>query len=207
MMTGQYILRKLLLLLRKVTTLGIEVDLRWILAHKGVPGNEAADLVGIEVDLRWILAHKGVPGTGPRWVAPQGSQDQDQDQNRRRDHDRDRDRDQERRGSRGIQTLLTTAKRVINEALQDDWETIWKHGKHGRYLHSLDTGPDKKALKMHQNLPRAISSIITQMRTGKIGLPVYLHSINRADTSQCTCRRGDQTVEHILPKCREWAAE
>ncbi|KIM92705.1 hypothetical protein OIDMADRAFT_88749, partial [Oidiodendron maius Zn] len=42
--SGQYILRKLLLLLRKVAALGIEVELRWIPVHKGVPGNEAADL-------------------------------------------------------------------------------------------------------------------------------------------------------------------
>jgi hypothetical protein len=190
--SGQYILRKLLLLLRKVTTLGIEVELRWIPAHKGVPGNEAADQAAKKATEE---------GTGSRQAVPRENQDQDRNQNR------DRDRDQGARSTSSIRTLLTTAKRVINEALQDDWETIWKQGKHGRYLHSLHIGPDKKTLKTHQDLPRAISSIITQMRTGKIGLRAYLHSINRTDTSQCTCGYGDQTVEHILLKCREWVVE
>jgi hypothetical protein len=125
----------------------------------------------------------------------------------RQSQGQNRSQDQEYRRTRGIRTLLTTAKRVINKALQDDWETIWKQSKHGRFLHSLDIGPDKKTLKMHQNLPRAISSIITQMKTGKISLRAYLHSINRADTSECTCGHGDQTVEHILLKCREWVVE
>lgn len=104
-------------------------------------------------------------------------------------------------------TLLTTAKRTINEALQKDWEIIWAQGRHGRHLQALGARPDKKALKVHQNLSRAISSLITQMRTGKIGLNAYLHSINRADTSQCTCNQGKQTVEHVLLKCRKWTVE
>lgn len=140
----QYILRKVLLLLRKITTLGIEVDFRWIPAHRGVPGNEAADQAA---------KHAAEEGTRPRQVAPQGS---------RQDQKRSRDRDQDRH--RGIRTLLTTAKRAINEALQDDWDTIWKQGRHGRFLHSLDIGPDKKTLKMHESLPRAISSIIYFLR-------------------------------------------
>jgi hypothetical protein len=186
--SGQYILRKVLLLLRKLTTtLGIEVDFRWIPAHMGVPGNEAADQAAKQA---------AEVGTRTERMAPSASR---QDQNRSRNRDQDT--------HRGIRTLLTTAKRVINEALQDDWDTIWKQGKHRRILHSLGIGPDKKALKMHENLSRAISFIITQMRTGKIGLRAYLHSINRADTSQCTCGHGDQTVEHILLKCREWVAE
>lgn len=135
---GQYILWNALFLLRKITTLGIEVDFRWILAHRRVPGNEAADQA---------VKQAAEEGTRPARAAPQEN------------HNGNRDQYQDR--YRGIGTLLTTAKRIINNALQDDRDTIWKHGKHGRILHSLDIGPDKKALKMHLNPPRAISSIIT----------------------------------------------
>jgi ribonuclease HI len=179
--SGQYILRDILQLLPKVVTLGVEVDFRWIPAHSGIPGNEAAD-----------KAAKEAAGWTPEsiWTA-RGNRNQDQ----------------EPEATEGVKTLITTAKRTINEALLDDWETIWVNGKHGRYLHSLDVRPNKKALKVHRDLPRAISSILTQMRTGKIGLRAYLHKINKAETSQCTCNQGEQTAEHILLKCREWVAQ
>ena len=115
------------------------------------------------------------------------------------------DRDLGAGNTRRIRTLLTTARRVINKALQNAWETIWRQGKHGRYLHSLHIGPDKKTLKTYQDLLHTISSIIIQMRTGKIGLRAYLYSINKA--GQRMCENGDQTVEHILLKCREWVVE
>jgi hypothetical protein len=79
--------------------------------------------------------------------------------------------------------------------------------KHGRHLQALCVNLDRRALKMYQNLARALSSLITQMRTAKIGLNAYLHRINKADSDQCTCNQGQQTVEHILLRCRKWTVE
>jgi ribonuclease HI len=141
---GQYILRNTLQLLEDVIHREVKVELRWIPAHRGISVNEAADSAAKEAARISSRTTLTTPGGNPR---------------------------QERNGdgaaAEGRITLLMTAKRTINQALHKDWETIWSRGQHGRYLHSLGAKPDKKTLRMHQHLPRAISSIITQIRINK----------------------------------------
>ena len=179
--SGQYILAALLQLMEEVAKT-TEIELRWTPAHHGIPGNEAADKAAKEAARRGTNSTSTPPMRRPR-------------QNRG-----------QQQGAPQTTILLTKAKHTINQALQKDWEALWTHGRHGRALHSLGAKPDKKTLQLHQNVPRAISSIITQMRTGKIGLAGYLHSIDKADSGQCSCNYGEETVEHVLLKCRQWMA-
>jgi len=105
------------------------------------------------------------------------------------------------------QTLIATTKHTIHQTIQSEWVTTWEAVKHGKELFRLKTRPNKATLDTHIGTHRAISSIITQIRTGKISLHVYLHAINKADTDEYQYGRRPQTVQHILLECRNWTDE
>jgi len=95
------------------------------------------------------------------------------------------------------------SNRNKERGLKQDGRRSGKGRKGGRELYRICKTP-QKAMKLH-NMTKAMSAVLTQMRTGKIGLRNYLHRIGQAESSSCPCGSEDQTVKHVLLTCQRFA--
>ena len=96
----------------------------------------------------------------------------------------------------------------FKKSLLKQWDQRWASHHHGRNLYRLQSFRDRNSLLKHNGLKRAVSSLIMQMRTGKIALNEFLMSVNKSDTDRCPLcqpRRGAvQSVAHILLECTKF---
>src|SRR5271165_5013468 len=58
-------------------------------------------------------------------------------------------------------------------------------------------------LQLHKDLTKAESSLLTQLRTGRIGLKYFLtkHRVPGFLSSQCECRQGAETPRYVIMSC------
>jgi len=70
----------------------------------------------------------------------------------------------------------------IRETIHTQWEHDWQTSPHGRAVYELTPAPTKQVSKMRRGLHRTLSTIIIQMRTGKIGLRHHLSTRGVART-------------------------
>ncbi|KAF4248432.1 hypothetical protein CNMCM8980_005985 [Aspergillus fumigatiaffinis] len=176
--SGQYILETILLALERARQHKLIIRFRWIPSHRGIDGNEQADIAAKEA-------------TGWRQIRT------------RRDR-RTEVMTNDTAPRPAHQRLLQTAmKSWIRETVNVQWEHDWRSCPHGRTVYELTPTPTKKVLRVHQGLHRALSTAIIQLRTGKIGLRHYLYQrgVPNIPDADCQCGKATQTVQHVLLAC------
>ncbi|EKG18594.1 reverse transcriptase, putative [Macrophomina phaseolina MS6] len=89
----------------------------------------------------------------------------------------------------------------------EEWKKLWRENARGRQLFKVAPEPTRKSLDLYRGTPRALSSLIIQMRTGKIGLRHFLQQrkVPGIGSGECECGQGLQTVSHVLYTCSRFS--
>lgn len=99
----------------------------------------------------------------------------------------------------------------LEEAVTRSWKARWEEQIRSKEIQSLtpaDRSPlfDKtRALLKHKGLRKSESSLVTQLRTGKIGLKAFLwqRSVPGVASPRCQCGTEWETPEHLALRCPE----
>ncbi|KAF7350204.1 hypothetical protein MVEN_01323400 [Mycena venus] len=88
------------------------------------------------------------------------------------------------------------------KAFKDRWTLEWSSSPRHRRLALYDsTTPSNIIARMYDDLSRPQCSIVTQLRTGHIGLNAYLHRFTLALSPCCALCAVPETVPHFLLLC------
>ena len=173
--SGQSILVNIVTAIDSLRDQGKEVEFHWIPAHQEIEGNELAD-----------TAAKQATG----W------------KKKRKRNGRIEERHD---GKKAAQTQIPHLRSARSQANWDfvkkAWEDEWTSEKRGRDLRILTPSPSPHTLRSHTQIRKGYSAIITQMRTGKIGLRhlLCLRKVPGFIDPRFTCRNDNQTVRHPMP--------
>jgi len=99
------------------------------------------------------------------------------------------------------------ALHVAEHDTASKWEALWKSSSRSRKMARFDDSPPScRILKMYKPLPRLSCSLLTQLRTGHVGLNSFLHKINATDSplSQACGERED--VDQYLLRCKRFTS-
>ncbi|OQD85542.1 hypothetical protein PENSOL_c101G11239 [Penicillium solitum] len=97
--------------------------------------------------------------------------------------------------------LAVAAKRAIRQRIGERWEKQWERETTSVPTKRLVQAPNKKTLRLYEELSKPQCAILIQMRTMRIGLRHFLFKIKAAETDRYNCDEGSQTPKHILMQC------
>ena len=103
--------------------------------------------------------------------------------------------------------LRSAVKASLKKKLYAEWEGDWHKETRGRTLYKIMPKPSRKVLHLHDKLPKWTSSLMIQMKTGKIGLRKFLYERNVPDIedTECACGEGEETLRHVLTECSQFS--
>ncbi|KAJ3489883.1 hypothetical protein NLI96_g1810 [Meripilus lineatus] len=92
--------------------------------------------------------------------------------------------------------------------IRKEWVSRWNKSKQGKRIRKYDNSPPSdKPSKLYKDLPKRSCSLITQLRSGHVGLNQYLSRFRIVDDPKCPACNVPETVDHYLFSCRRYLEE
>ena len=176
--SGRALIKAFVQILDYIRSSGVTVMIHWIPAHSSHEGNERAD-----------AAAKRATGLK---TSRRGGKIIERDSN-----------DTAPRFDLGVHMMAPLKLKMRREA-DRRWLDEWKKETRGKALRRVAPAPSKEIIRIHRGLHREASSVLTQIRTEKIGLRPYLFDrhVPGIDNARCECGSRRQTARHIMEECR-----
>jgi hypothetical protein len=104
--------------------------------------------------------------------------------------------------------LMKEVKKKAKEYATANWGQKWSTSDKGAHSRALQPKPGEETFLRLARMPRAWSSLVIQLRTGKIGFRAFLHQRKVPGVEDPTCKDcdagEDMTVDHVLLRCNKW---
>jgi hypothetical protein len=100
-------------------------------------------------------------------------------------------------------------KRALIRLFLTKWKQLWNSYQtrnRRKFCETLLKNISFKKIKLHKDLSKSKSSLVTHMKTERIELTDYLffRRVLTMLTSSCRCEHSRQTLRHVLLFCSKW---
>lgn len=152
----------------------------------------------LRVHITWVPGHEGVEGNEKADGAAKEAAEGDSTPLKRRIPMLEGE----------LPTSTAALKATRKKQAAAEWASSWKESPRASKLKRFDRAPPaKRVLKLYADLPRRDASLVTQLRTGHVGLNQYLHRISAVDSSLCVRCHTAETVCHYLLNCQRFVTQ